>query len=58
MYQKPTVQKFGTFRSLTQAGCTGSSDGATFYGTTGPSVGSVPRYTNGTVDFCFSSASR
>ena len=56
MYQKPTVQKFGMFRDLTRAGCTGTSDGATFYGTTGPSVGDEPRLTNGTIDFCFTAA--
>ncbi len=52
MYQKPTVERFGSFRELTQAGCTGTTDGATFMGS-GPSVGSVPRITNGTTDFCF-----
>ena len=26
MYQKPSVSRFGTFRELTQAGCTGTSD--------------------------------
>ena len=52
MYQKPTVQKFGTFRDLTRAGCTGASDGATFVGS-GPSVGIPPRVTNGTTYFCF-----
>ena len=57
MYQKPTVQKFGTFRNLTQAGCTGESDGQTYMGS-GPSVGNVPRVTNGTTDFCFTGGSR
>ena len=52
MYSKPSVQKFGTFRELTQAGCTGTSDGQTFMGS-GPSVGNVPRITSGTTDFCF-----
>ncbi len=55
MYEKPTVQKFGTFRDLTQAGCTGASDGATFMGS-GTSVGDVPRITNGTTDYCFTNA--
>ena len=54
MYQKPSVQRFGTFRDLTQAGCSGLTDGETFKGS-GPSVGSVPRVTNGTTDFCFTS---
>ena len=54
MYQKPSVEKFGTFRELTQAGCTGASDGKTFEGS-GPSVGGTPRITNGTTDFCFTS---
>lgn len=53
MYQKPYVQRFGSFRDLTQAGCTGVSDGETFKGVTGPSVGNTPRVTNGTTDFCF-----
>ncbi len=53
MYTKPSVEKFGTFRELTQAGCTGASDGRTFEGS-GSSVGSTPRVTNGTTDFCFS----
>ena len=54
MYQQPTVQRFGTFRDLTQAGCSGMTDGETFKGVTGPSVGNVPRVTDGTTDFCFS----
>ncbi len=52
MYQKPSVQRFGAFRSLTQAGCSGQSDNVTFMGS-GPSVGSEPRRTNGTIDYCF-----
>ena len=52
MYQKPSVQKFGTFRDLTQAGCTGPADGRTFEGAS--SVGATPRITSGTTDFCFS----
>jgi hypothetical protein len=54
MYTKPSVSRFGTFRDLTQAGCSGMSDGKTFEGS-GASVGSVPRVTNGTTDYCFSS---
>ena len=55
MYTKPLVSRFGTFRDLTRAGCSGMSDGKTFEGS-GPSVGNVPRVTDGTTDFCFSSA--
>lgn len=29
MYEKPKVQRFGTFRELTQAGLTGTCDGFT-----------------------------
>lgn len=29
MYEKPRMQRFGTFRELTQAGITGSCDGYT-----------------------------
>ena len=57
MYEKPVVQKFGTFRDLTRAGCTGPSDSRTFDGS-GPSVGNLPRTTDGTTDYCFSSGSR
>ena len=32
MYQKPTVEKFGSFRELTRVGFAGSSDGGTFVG--------------------------
>jgi hypothetical protein len=49
MYQKPTLQRFGTFRDLTQAGCQGALDGRTIEGI-GTSTGSVP---NATADFCF-----
>jgi len=51
-YDKPAVVRFGHFRDITQAGCTGTSDGQTFMGS-GPSVGNVPRITDGTTDFCF-----
>ena len=54
MYQKPSVERFGSFRDLTQAGCTGVSDGASFLGS-GPSTGDTPRITSGTTDYCFSS---
>ena len=56
MYYKPSVRRFGTFRDLTQAGCNGLTDGETFKGTTGPSVGNTPRITSGTTDYCFTSA--
>ena len=32
VYQKPVLQKFGTFRDLTRIGFTGSSDGASVLG--------------------------
>ena len=54
MYQSPTVVRFGSFRDLTQAGCSGTTDGMSFMGS-GPSTGSVPRVTNGTTDYCFTS---
>lgn len=54
MYQTPSVTRFGAFRELTQAGCSGASDGATFMGS-GPSTGNTPRITSGTIDYCFSS---
>ena len=53
-YSKPIVERFGSFRELTQAGCAGGSDGMTFQG--GVSVGSTPTF-GGTVfittDYCF-----
>jgi hypothetical protein len=52
MYEKPRVQRFGTFRQLTQAGCTGMSDGRIWEGA-GTAVGDTPRITSGTTDFCF-----
>ena len=58
MYQRPSVQRFGAFRDLTQAGCSGPvSDGETFKGITGPSIGDTPRVTSGTIDYCFSGRS-
>lgn len=53
-YTKPVVERFGTFRELTQAGCSGASDGATLAG--GTSVGSTPTFSGTnpvTTDFCF-----
>lgn len=38
MYQKPKVERFGTFRELTQIGFQGDSDGFTICGDT-PGVG-------------------
>lgn len=35
MYRKPAVERFGTFRDLTQQGYQGASDGLTFNGTNG-----------------------
>lgn len=32
MYEKPVLQKFGSFRDLTRIGFTGSSDGASILG--------------------------
>lgn len=32
MYDRPTLQKFGTFRELTKLGNDGASDGATVHG--------------------------
>lgn len=34
MYQKPRVERFGTFRELTQVGFSGSQDGFTICGIT------------------------
>ena len=53
-YQKPAVERFGTFRDLTQAGCAGGSDGATLQGSV--SIGSTPTFSGTnpvTTDFCF-----
>lgn len=35
MYQKPRLDRFGSFRELTQVGFSGASDGTTFIGVTG-----------------------
>lgn len=32
VYQKPLLQKFGSFRELTLVGLTGSADGASIFG--------------------------
>lgn len=32
MYQKPKVERFGTFRELTQIGTNGAYDGVTIFG--------------------------
>ncbi len=55
MYGKPTVVRFGSFRELTRAGCSGSSDNITWTGPGpgGTAVGDTPRVTNGTIDYCF-----
>lgn len=39
MYQKPKVERFGTFRELTQIGFNGTSDGLTICGTPGSGTG-------------------
>jgi hypothetical protein len=41
MYQKPTVERFGTFRDLTQQGFNGANDGITFEGANGNNCQSV-----------------
>ena len=35
MYNKPRVERFGTFRDLTRQGFQGTTDGLTFGGVTG-----------------------
>jgi hypothetical protein len=35
MYKKPSAERFGTFRDLTQQGFNGGNDGLTFAGTNG-----------------------
>lgn len=39
MYTKPTLERYGTFRELTQVGFQGASDGVTFNGAGGPATG-------------------
>ena len=57
MYEAPNITRFGSFRDLTRAGCSGpTSDGMTFYGQTGASIGNTPRITSGTIDYCFAGA--
>ncbi len=41
MYQPPQLERFGTFRDLTRAGCEGGTDNVTFIGTNGASGVSV-----------------
>jgi len=36
MYSKPAVQKFGSFRELTQLGFSSASDGASIWGISSP----------------------
>lgn len=36
MYQKPTLQRFGSFRELTKLGIDSSTDGASFLGIGSP----------------------
>ena len=36
MYKKPELEKFGTFRELTQIGIVGVTDGYTITGPNGP----------------------
>lgn len=36
MYEKPTVQRFGTFRELTQLGFASATDGASILGIGSP----------------------
>jgi len=59
MYTKPMVQRFGSFRDLTQAGCRGVSDGAVFGNATAD--GTTPDFIVGsdgvtTTRYCFSGA--
>ena len=42
MYQKPQLERFGTFRDVTQAGCVSASDNITVNGGGATSVGSKP----------------
>jgi hypothetical protein len=52
MYQKPTLERFGTFRDLTLAGCIGSTDGASLPGI-GNSTGGTPIITGNVTSVCF-----
>ncbi len=36
MYQKPSLEKFGTFRELTQWGLASASDGGSIFGISSP----------------------
>ena len=42
MYQKPAVERFGTFRALTQAGTTGLGDSAAIMCNQGNNVCGTP----------------
>jgi hypothetical protein len=57
MYSKPTVQRFGSFRDLTQVGCFNVTDGISIVGI-GTAVGNVPEIVKGangklTTKVCF-----
>lgn len=41
-YQKPAVEKFGTFRELTQLGLSSASDGASIFGIGSPGCQTGP----------------
>lgn len=40
-YQKPLVEKFGSFRELTQLGLSSASDGASIFGISGCQTGPI-----------------
>ena len=44
MYQKPRVERFGTFRELTQAGTLGQGDGAAVLCNIGNDVCGTPEF--------------
>ena len=51
-YSKPKVERFGSFRDLTQQGCFGVPDGFTVDGI-GSATGTTPRPSPvGTTDIC------
>jgi hypothetical protein len=61
MYQKPSVQRYGTFRELTQVGCFSVTDGVSIVGI-GSAVGSTPEVMTGadgvlTTKVCFAAIS-
>lgn len=60
MYQKPSLQRFGTFRDLTQLGCFGATD--LVIPGIGNSTGSIPEIVIGgdgilTTKICFAAIS-